>query len=159
GYGAGIDGGGPGFFVRLLPYLEQDNAYKSFDFVTSGFDFRFCSVAQTALYNSLMVPALNCPSSDLIKFGTDNACPTSSGYAGPQRPNYVGIAGAVISPDDGTTNIGTNNGYGWPMKNGVLHASRSKNGKRFRDIVDGSSNVIVVSEQGRKMNNNTDTRS
>ncbi len=156
GLGSSSLAGGPGFFVLLLPFMEQDAAFRQFDF-SSGFDTRG-TFTMTTLYNTLKVKGLNCPSSDLKTTSVGRTC--GSDPSSTQRPNYVGISGATISPTDGVTNIGTAGTYGWYMTNGVLYSASSRSDtKRFADVVDGLSNCIMVSEQGRPQTDGTDMRS
>jgi prepilin-type N-terminal cleavage/methylation domain-containing protein len=149
--------GGAGFFVMLLPYLDQAPAYNKFDF-NSRFDSRGSgaswTAAQVAIYNTLYVPGLNCPSSELKTMIAATTCNAQVA----QRPNYVGISGAVLSPIDGTTALVGATTYGWYTSNGVFHAD---SGTRIRDITDGTSNVMVMAEQGLPLKDaaQTDNRS
>lgn len=157
---AGATAGGPSFLVLILPYIEQQGVYNTFDFA-SGWDTRGTFTAtQSSAYANARVKIYNCPSTDLEKFNSGSTCP---GSPAAQRPNYVGVSGATYSPTDGTTAIPAYNGtastYGVHTKTGALIASPDKNGKRFADMTDGTSNVIVISEQGRKRTDDTDYRS
>lgn len=139
------------FFVGLLPYLDQAPAYNQFIF-DWDFDSRYVgyTAAQNTLYQSLKVPGLNCPSSELA------AAQVSPNAITIQRPHYVGIAGTAVSPADGVTNYITVGTYGWWASDGLLFINSNK---RIRDIVDGTSNTICISEQGRPLSSGTDTRS
>lgn len=145
------------FLVVILPYLDQSPAYNQFNF-NSDFDtrsgYRPFTPAQQTLFSTLYVPGLNCPSSELPAMSLGQGCTSFL----VQRPNYVGVAGAVISPTDGTTITGTNTGYSYTnlASIGVLHVN---GGTRIRDLVDGTSNTIMVGEQGRPLTNGTDNRS
>lgn len=144
------------FFVALLPQMDQAPAFNKFNF-TSDFDtrsgYRTFTADMAVLYNQLIVPGLNCPSSELQNFGTSSICGNAQAA---QRPNYVGISGAVLSPTDGVTNlVGTAGTYGWYSTNGTLAAN---GGVRMRDMTDGTSNVMVMAEQGRPRTNGTDVR-
>ncbi len=141
------------FFVSLFPYMDQAAAYNQLDF-NSSFTSNGGTItaAMTAFLPTIRVPGLNCPSSEMTTYA---AHPNDNLTV--QRANYVGIAGAVYSPADGTTILALNTGlvYGWNVNNGVLPA----NGRaRMRDIVDGSSNTIMVGEQGRPRTDGSDFR-
>lgn len=145
------------FFVAILPYMDQAPGYNKIDF-TSDFDtrsgYRTFTAAQSAIYSTLFVPGLNCPSSELISFGISRTCSPNTLQI--QRPHYVGISGAVISPVDGTTNSNTASTYGWQVTNGVLACD---GGTRIRDMIDGVSNTMMVAEQGRPLDTGLDNRS
>jgi hypothetical protein len=131
----------------LLPYLDQAPAFNRFDF-TSDFDtrsgYRTFTAAQQSIYNSLMVPGLNCPSSELKKYGSGRTC----GDTQSQRPHYVGISGSGLNAITGVGNAspGTVGTYGIYVENGVLAPN---GGVPIAEIVDGTSNTIVMGEQGR----------
>ena len=147
------------FFVMALPYMDQATAYNQFDF-NSDFDtrsgYRTFSATQAAIYAKLIVPGLNCPSSELKVFQPDTGCTTVS----VQRPNYVGVAGAVMSPIDGVTNNGSNTGYSYTsIPASQIGMLAINGGTRIRDVVDGLSNTLLVGEQGRPLTNGADNRS
>jgi len=141
------------FFVGILPYMDQAAAYNQFDF-NSDFEQRAAvrpfTAQQQAIYSTLRVPGLNCPSSEMptASAGSYASCGASAAIL-IQRSNYVGISGAAFNPTDGSsTGIPAAGSYGWWVTNGSLSAD---GGKRLRDFVDGASNVMMISEQGRPL--------
>lgn len=137
------------FFVALLPHLDQAAAFSKFDF-TSNFDTRVIngmtfSNANATIFDTLVVPGLNCPSTELPVMVNVASCATTPTNLRVQRPNYVGISGAVMNPATGTNSL-TVGTYGWIVANGTLAGDR---GTKMSDMVDGSSNIMMVSEQGR----------
>lgn len=144
------------FFTLLLPYIDQANAYNKIDFnsyFSASGNFSL-TPAMVDFLPTLRVPGLNCPSSELRVMAV-SANPDDFVL---QRPNYVGISGTVLNPADGTTFLASQGsiGAGRYVNNGLLSANSRK---QFRDIVDGSTNVIVMSEQGRPLVDGTDNRS
>jgi hypothetical protein len=67
----------------------------------------------------------------------------------PQLVNYVAIGGEIWDINNLATNIGTSMGYGDYNNNGVLYFLLTTTSPvNMRDITDGTSNTICVSEQG-----------
>ncbi|MCC7421476.1 MAG: DUF1559 domain-containing protein [Planctomycetaceae bacterium] len=141
------------FFTMLLPYIDQAPAYNRMNFASGFSQNGGATISADMLITlpAIYVPMLNCPSSELKTVDTKvDPIPI-------QRPNYVGISSAILSTVDGVTNSQTAGTYGWWVaNNGVLYANSRV---RIRDITDGTSNVIVMSEQGRPQNDNVDRRS
>jgi len=138
------------FFVGCLPFLDQAPAFNQFNF-NSDFDTRaaYRSFMNQAIYSTLRVPLLNCPSSELKKATTN-----CTGGFEVQRPNYVGISGTVLSAVDGITPYEAGTDYGAVVANGVLTGNE---GVKMSDISDGSSNTLVMGEQGRPLNDGLET--
>jgi prepilin-type N-terminal cleavage/methylation domain-containing protein len=140
------------WLISILPFIDQAPAYNLIDFsgcsgtstgtTPCGSDFSWQYTAPPAamanLFYSLRVPGYYCPSSDLDKT-------RSQGTGKIQLVNYVGIAGSAISPLDGVSAIFPAATYGYISNNGVLYPNADKS---IRDITDGTSNIIVVGEQG-----------
>jgi prepilin-type N-terminal cleavage/methylation domain-containing protein len=150
--------GGPGrwgvsFWTGLLPYLDQAPIYNRFS-------FNGCSPGYTAepdgstingpLLNNMRLPFLACPSSPLPPVKA-----TGGGF-NLAISMYVGIAGAVddvapgtflnstASPQFNSDNCCTCPVQGIHARGGVLLPIKVIN---FKDMTDGSSNIIAISEQ------------
>jgi prepilin-type processing-associated H-X9-DG protein len=104
---------------------------------------------RNAVLKGLVVPGWNCPSNP----NPPQIAPGSSQvgffqvYDQAQVVDYVGIAGAWPDPAGrtGVCAAGTNQGGGIFCENGVLFP----NGwSRMRDVTDGTSNTLIVGEQG-----------
>ncbi|MDB5336082.1 MAG: hypothetical protein JWN70_1701 [Planctomycetaceae bacterium] len=147
------------FFVAILPYMDQAAAFNQFDF-TSDFDTRSgtgrtFTATQAAIYSKLIVPGLNCPSSELKPFQVDTGCAVAV-----QRPNYVGVAGAILDPVLGSAYTATNTGYSYTnIQASSIGMLAINGGTRIRDVVDGLSNTVMVGEQGRPLVTGVDNRS
>ncbi len=142
------------FLVMLFPYMDQAAAYNQLNF-SSSFTANGGTItpAMTAFLPQIRVPSLNCPSSEMTTY----AAHPNDGLT-VQRTNYVGISGSVYDPNNTSVILAVNTGmvYGWYVNNGVL-AANSKT--QMRDILDGSSNTLMVGEQGRPLVDNvTDNR-
>lgn len=145
---------GPSWLTMILPYLDQATAYNQFNFTACEWSWQENTPNNYAQVNwnvlrQLRVPGLNCPSSDLPTTRNQSARTKTKALGCPatvpiQTVNYVGIAGHARNPV--TQNITfTQGGYGYPGNNGVLYAHGNR---RMRDLTDGSSNIIMVGEQG-----------
>tara|TARA_R110002111_G_scaffold1157_1_gene8160 strand:+ start:19467 stop:20528 length:1062 start_codon:yes stop_codon:yes gene_type:complete len=136
------NGFGLSFWPGLLPALDQGNLYQQFDHdsIQNGFPL-FPWVRNGPLLDGVIVQAMRCPSSPL-----DETHPM--GIYRHMQPSYVGISGASnedgfaakrvsfccspISPPDGILSA-----------DGVLI---SNSNVKVRDIIDGTSNTVVVGE-------------
>jgi prepilin-type N-terminal cleavage/methylation domain-containing protein/prepilin-type processing-associated H-X9-DG protein len=132
---------GPGwsFFAMILPYLDQDNLYRSIDFLLPITDPANASARRTS------VPLYLCPSDTgprLIKVTDCGDPPVASStplfMTDAAVCSYVGCLGGGNSTDQ---NYGA---YEYQPFNGVFHRNSAI---RVTDITDGSSNTIGVGER------------
>ncbi len=138
---------GASWFVRILPFIDQDAAYKQLVF-TGDWTAQDGTNPNVPILNQLRVPNLNCPSSPLETTQTRNT--SSSGTYTLQVPSYVGICGSYFV--GGTTGTDApqpyHDSYGRSVYNGMLVASASNSKPvNMAGITDGSSNTMIVSEQ------------
>ncbi len=143
---------GVSWMAILLPYLEQDNLIRDFDFAGTyaaqtgvayyrdGFgnphNARLLSGKQFSLYF--------CPSSPLSRRGLTTVDPP--GPAGVLSPTYAGVSGAIDDPStvNRDSNTYPHSATGRLSKGGVLISHRAIG---LRDILDGSSQTAMVGEQ------------
>ncbi len=128
-------------WVHLLPFLEMGTAYNKLDFEAGGNSFWFGSTAaevNRAGLNGTVVAAYSCPSSPLpVMAAAQTPAGGQSTYV--MRGSYVLIRGAN---DHSSTNTSASRG---PVSRGGMFFKNSK--VTFRDITDGSSNTMMVSER------------
>ncbi|MDB5340510.1 MAG: hypothetical protein JWN70_6129 [Planctomycetaceae bacterium] len=130
--------------IPVMPYLDQAPLFNKFNFASSSFSGYGPQPPTNGnqILVGLTVPGYLCPSSNVDPFINT----TSPQYDNPGKmlaSHYVGIAGSTPDPGGRT---GTCNGgnYGIVCGNGVLRPSEVT---RIRDLIDGSSNTIMASEQ------------
>ncbi len=138
---------------RILPQLEQGNVFENLP--TVGVNFRGTQLndanyAKAQLWEDVRVPVLQCPSSALPDTRTSSQCGSYTCLE-TETHDYVGIAGAYPDPAGRTGgSIAANDAtYGWLAGNGLLTSGETL---RMRDVTDGTTNVIVVGEQGGNPN-------
>ncbi|VTR99492.1 DUF1559 domain-containing protein [Tuwongella immobilis] len=139
----GTGGGyGSSWMIFLLPYIEQDNLYRQWQFNgNSGW--------QNSVNMNISVLSLKsyiCPSSPL-----DVLCPGPPGVPR-MGGDYVAIAGGVNLPVQGfvETRIATSSGTGCcgPGIMGAGGVMHSNSQVQITGITDGTSNTMIVSEDG-----------
>src|SRR5207247_4004797 len=135
------------WLARLLPYLEQDNLYRS------------GSIPTTTLYDGRVAAATPvkvffCPSDSAINQGTrDDAADlgvliSSGPVMAVGMTNYKGVSGANWAwGDPQWQNPGTNGQWnGLTFGDGLFYRSDFLSKKRLTDIADGTSNTFMVGE-------------
>ena len=153
---------GSSWMVYLLPYIEQNNVYSQLKFDGSnGGGSGWQNNANAAVLGPVTISTYRCPSSPLpLKAfgGMQNGTLT-------MLANYVAVTGA-------TDDIVMANGYRESRFNsGGAAASCCSGGKvsaggvlypnsqvRFADITDGTSNTLVISEQGDFLTDTSNNR-
>lgn len=138
-FGSG-GGYGSSWMVFLLPYIEQDNLYRQWQFTgNSGWAGANQGIAVEK------IAAFMCPSSPLPDLASSP--PSAKRFQG----DYVAIAGAVDGLIPGYTETRTSTGSGASCCNpgiiggsGVLSVASMN---KIKDITDGTSNTMIVAEQ------------
>ncbi|GAA4421951.1 DUF1559 domain-containing protein [Bremerella cremea] len=144
---------GPSWFVRILPFIEQNAAYQQMAATKFSGDWKMQddACASAPILNQLRVDGLRCPSSPLPEVESQNT--SANGTVSLQVTSYVGIEGSYYQ--GGTTSVdSTFNyyenpwGYGRASFNGMmLPISSSVNAIGLESATDGTSNTMIVSEQ------------
>ena len=142
--------------VSLLPYIEQNNLYTSYN-LTAGFRGPNYTTLNKNFFLTV-VPTYRCPSDNAGIFFGENSidCPRNNYVACFSADGTLGEPTADYS--DGGSNLhrlAANN----PSVTSKKVAMFNFNAKRgFRDITDGSSNTVVVSEINAGQDRSLDLR-
>jgi len=130
----GISGGGWGssWKVYILPYIEQDNIFKQWQFTGSS---GYTNTTNLVLTHNLTIKTYRCPSSPLPDFQTNLA--NGGGYTR-MFTSYMGIAGSTLDSTQQAT------GSGIISAGGILYPGSQVT---MVGITDGTSNTIMVGEQ------------
>ncbi|TWT38662.1 DUF1559 domain-containing protein [Blastopirellula retiformator] len=158
-------GRGVSWIVRLMPFLEQSNAFDGF-VMAGDSTMQDGGSPNAAFINGLVVPGLNCPSSPLPTVRDWNS--PREGQIAIQMVNYVGISGSYYtggtngqSGDESTfarmddytggnvfngtiTHVYVPGGSDQEVPGGMPYLSQTA----FKDLLDGTSNTMMISEQG-----------
>ena len=153
-YGSG-GGWGSAWPVWILPYIEQGPLFNKFTF-PGGSGWGSANNYNQA--SNVRIGVYRCPSSPL-----SDACPSPFSGSNVQKSNYVGISGAVNGLIPGFTESRTSTGQNIPgccsggiaSGGGVLIPAGSL---KFASITDGTSNVLLVSEQNDFLTTNNGSR-
>jgi prepilin-type N-terminal cleavage/methylation domain-containing protein len=138
-------------FVFVLPFIEQGPLYDQLSAIGFGSQTNYwlgSGAANTALVRAILdgvqLPAYRCPSSPMAKV---------RGVSGSNQmvPSYVLIAGSVNHRTTDRTGW-TASGNPWCSGGGVFPGNVALG---FQDMVDGSSNTMIVSEQSNWIARNT----
>jgi len=145
-FGNGNSSWGSSWKVYILPYIEQDNLHRQWQFNNGS---GWTNANNARLINRITIKTYRCPSSPLPDFtpGTTD----SNGIAFQMYTTYMGVAGTAIDQPQsgsgaccaGSGNI--NGGSGILISNGQI---------RMTSITDGTSNTILVGEQSDFLRDN-----
>ena len=159
-----VENWGGSFFISMLPYIDQANAYNQINMETwPGWATNF------PVYNAFDVPAYTCPSTPLPKWRERDNVKLLI-------PTYVGIAGVTVGHMPADTDMddvldgtditipGREAPNAAPVRamtlgtrsNGILHYLSNV---KVKDVRDGTSNTMMLGEQSDFGENDTDIRS
>lgn len=131
--------------VAILPQMEQGNIYRRLDqnaapnFAANAYGYR----GGAEVFRTVVITPYLCPSSTLPPTDTNVSNNQQRGMV----HHYVGISGAIgiAGGTQRTTDYG-----GVVRGNGILGINRHS---RIRDITDGTTNTMIISEQSGLVNN------
>ena len=159
--GTNVTNSGPSWLVRILPYIDQAAAYNQITFNGADWTMQYATNPNADLVEELRVPMLNCPSSPMPP--TQTQATLADGSRTFQMTNYVGINGSYYRGGSATVlatpNDVATSSYGNTVYNGMIVKSGG-NGRstRMRDITDGTTNTMAVSEQSNYFYDDTGAR-
>jgi len=147
--GTPAPGGGWGFswMVFILPYVEQDNLYKQLLLTDAAAGWT--SATNRGVIGNKQLPMYRCPSTPLPLNTGDGY--QNAGGVNPMKPTYVAIAGAAggVAYGGFTESRYSNGGGGNVSGGGILTVNSAV---QMTGISDGTSNTMLVSEQGNFLN-------
>lgn len=132
--------------VRILPYIEQVNAYNQISF-SGGFMGHVSSFQ--AILRTLRVDVFHCPSS---AFPMTGDATSSMNSGGSQIVQYVGISGATPDPAGRDSSVCSSPNViqsGTYCDNGTFVSFHAR---QLKDLTDGTSNVMIIAEQSGQVN-------
>ncbi|QDT99680.1 DUF1559 domain-containing protein [Gimesia aquarii] len=136
-------GWGQSWWVGILPYMDQAALFNQLNHEVNHSGY----VGNGAVADKVIIPLMLCPSSPM------KAITHNTGGGSTVRPHYVGISGATNG--NGFTNASIHNQYaytgcctsvtpgGIKARGGVMLQNLCI---KIKDISDGTTNIIVVSE-------------
>ena len=154
----GDEGEGHGFASRMLPFIEQNNVYKTINF-GQQVSHSSNATARTTVISTFLCPSDSYGSGDVFNPGaegsgeeTPDANPGGTAYS---RSNYPGVFGsehmAGHDHDDLTASLlsGDDEGLEPGEGNGIFFAggANGENAVSFRDVRDGLSKTIMIGER------------
>jgi len=156
----GDEGEGHGFASRMLPFIEENNVYKTINFgeqVSAASN----ATARTTVISTFLCPSDSYGAGDVFKPGeegagsndeeTPDATPGSTQYS---RSNYPGCFGAEhIGGHDHGGGGGGDPGLEPGEGNGIFLAggANGENAVSFRDVRDGLSKTIMIGERDSRL--------
>ncbi len=136
--------GGWAWSAYLLPYLEQGNLWQQLDFRTTP--YALTTVGGQAVQNQLLtatpLPVYNCPTDARPAAAANNAGSAGSG-AGTALTALTSYQGCLGAFDGAPCNTSGTEVTLDSRNNGILVVNGSVS---FRDVTDGTSNVIMIGE-------------
>ena len=127
-----------GWATMLLPYLDEAALYQQIGGETGGFSHSWQDANNDGTVNdpipsaSVKLAVFSCPSDPMELLNTE--------MSNLGKSNYMGNAGHSPVQTDA-------NGNAKPTQNGMFFENSSR---RFKDITDGSSNTLFISEKTTK---------
>ena len=160
----GDEGEGHGFASRMLPFIEQNNVYKTINF-GQQVSHSSNAAARTTVVSTFLCPSDSYGSGDVYGPGQEgggnsedlpDAVAGSMQYA---RSNYPGVFGnehiAGHEHDDLTAALlsGDDEGLEPGEGNGIFFAggASGENAVSFRDVRDGLSKTIMIGERDSRL--------
>lgn len=138
--GAGRFAGGTTLFVELLPYLEQQGRYQTWNYG----DYRANVAGGLNAPVALVVPGLNCPSDPLPRNPADW---TDMGALYPDLAWASGYYSQTSYGGNGGTLSCTDGNFPAPSQDGVFHLGSRV---RLADVSDGSSQTLLFGERSHR---------
>jgi hypothetical protein len=129
---------GSSWKVYILPFVEQDNIFRKWDFSSSS---GYQNANNTTLVQNITIKTFRCPSSPV-----PDIMPSRGGVNAPQMvTSYTGIAGSAITTAvPAPTNVNAGSTYpGLYTDNGILYAGSKVT---MVGITDGTSNTWLIGE-------------
>ncbi|MFO0905047.1 MAG: DUF1559 domain-containing protein [Pirellulales bacterium] len=147
-FGPAASNWGASWMIYILPFIEQNSLYEQLQI---GGGTGYGNAANGALFNNVKIKAYRCPSSALPPTTSSTVPGGTNGMM--MMPTYVAVAGVApgMIPNYTETRYMNPGGAAGCCSGGIL----SNNGglppnlvNTFANLLDGSSNTLMVSEHG-----------
>ena len=158
----GDEGEGFGFASRMLPFIEENNVYKTINF-DQQVSHSSNAAARTTVISTFLCPSDSYGSGDLFNPGaegsgedTPDATPGSTQYA---RSNYPGVFGSEHmgghdDHDDLTAALNVEDEGLEPGEgDGIFFAggANGQNAVKFKSVTDGLSKTVMIGERDSRL--------